>query len=315
MRSLALAGEGMKHFENGDLAEATDRYRRAFELVQSPQLLYFLAVTYEKLGNVLLARQHHERFLGAVKTWDLTPIKAAFIAAAQKKVTELLAQLVSLKLDCSHPDAQVFLNGEPIGRTPLPGPILLQPGTSLVVVLKKGFAQKQLLVTERTAGAAIQRSVKLLSEAEEMRQAETIRRMQAELREKREADARRQATRQRSFRLSGYSLAGAGIGVLVVAGVLSGLATADANAVRNVSPGTTWESLKGTYDRGQALGITAYGLFGLGAAATVTGAVLLGLSLRSRGRSLAAPAEDAPGVTVLPTYGPEGPGLSVSGRF
>ena len=61
----ALSAEGAELFRNGNFQQAIERFKQAYELVPVANLLYNIALSYERLENQDLAIQYYELFIVA----------------------------------------------------------------------------------------------------------------------------------------------------------------------------------------------------------------------------------------------------------
>jgi hypothetical protein len=99
------------------------------------------------------------------------------------------------------------------------------------------------------------------------------------------------------------------VALAVVAGILGGLADREKRAVEDADPGTPWRpGLSGHADAYDRYRLGAWVAAGVGAAALVTGTVLLIIGRRGRRAERAR-------VTLTPVIRPGGAGLSLGGRF
>ena len=111
----------------------------------------------------------------------------------------------------------------------------------------------------------------------------------------------------RALGVAGWTAVGTGAALAVVAGVLGDLADRERSAVENADPGTEWKpGLSGRADAFDRYRTGAWVAAGVGAAALVTGTVLLIVGRKGR---------RAERVTLTPVIGPGGAGLSLGGRF
>jgi hypothetical protein len=216
---------------------------KAYALVPSPNLRVYLAEAYLKLGSFLKAKAHLEGFLAESQAWTLTPVRPALVTQARALLADLLPRLVALRIHVNVVGADLFLNGEPLGKSPLPGDAWLMPGASTLVALHPGRLKLELVIDAPRPGVRIERRIELLTpeegirrnrlfqEAERRKLEAEQRRLEAERRQKvaaaqlaqaRRVEALRVARRQLRLRLTGYVLAGVGVACAVVAGAVEG---------------------------------------------------------------------------------------------
>ena len=212
--------------------------------------------------------------------WKLTKIDPATVALARRKHGELESKLVALELAVSPPGTQVFVNGEPAGKAPVRGPIWLLPGTNRLVLIKKGYEKKEIVLDQRRPGR-IQRRVELLTPEQAVKASRHFREEQARKRQLQlalQAGEQRARRRARLFRISGYAVGGIGLAALITGGVLGALAESSAERVETAEGGTPWTDVREDYDRHGdyrtgalvTLGVGA-GLLALGAAGVIYG--------------------------------------------
>jgi hypothetical protein len=302
-----LARVGLKNLERRELGDAMYLFRKAYKLVKSPNLLYYTAQTLEQLGSHLKAREHYARFAVEAGQWKLTKIDPAKVALARRKHRALERKLVALELAVSPEGTQVFVNGEPAGKAPV-SVIWLLPGTNRLVLIKKGYEKKEIVLAESRQGLRVRRRVELLTPEQAVKasrhfraEQERKRRLQLELRAGQKSIERR----ARLFRISGYTVGGVGLAALITGGVLGALAGQSAERVETAKGGTPWSDVKEDYDRHGTYRTGAYVTLGVGAGLLALGAagVIYGYLSPRRER-------DTPRVSLR--VGPSRAGLSLS---
>ncbi len=126
----------------GNASEARGRLETAYQLSPSPLLLYNLGLLYRRQGQPVVAADLLARFLATADT-ELTSERRSKAESAMAELTGPSAQL-----DLRGPaSAQVTVDGRLHGAMPLQTPILLAPG-SHVIVVESGYrtAQQELTV-------------------------------------------------------------------------------------------------------------------------------------------------------------------------
>jgi tetratricopeptide (TPR) repeat protein len=331
-----LATVGIQNFYKNEFADAMYLFKKAYRLVGSPNLLYFMAITYEKLGSYLKAKRQLEKYLREVKSWTLTPIKRAFIDKAIAALVAVSKKLVSLRLTVNVSGADIFVNGDTVGKSPHHKVIWLMPGRSTLVVFKNGYVKKEVIIREKRTGSTIKRSVALLTPEEVVRK---DKRFQEAERRKREADLRRQKMQrqlqlarraaekkvrrnQKIYRLTGYSALGSAVAALLVGGVLAIVAEGEERKLEDTVQGDTWLSVSVHAKRADDFRNVAFGLVGGAAVLSITGAVLMvygyraiRVNVKERATPKGARATTSNTLRILPTVGPTYAGVTLGLRF
>ena len=131
---------GKMLFDDGDYATALLKYRAAYDATHDPRLLWDVAVCEKSLRHyattvALLGRYLAEggELLSASDRRDAQELSRAIAPFTA-------AQILSVSED----GADIAIDGQPVGRSPLPGPVVLDLGTRRVQVTKEGFRPRSL---------------------------------------------------------------------------------------------------------------------------------------------------------------------------
>jgi len=240
LRAFKFGAAGIRSLRKNEYADAMYLLKKAYGLVPSPKLLYYMATVYERLGSRVKARQHLEQYLKEAEAWDLTPTNVKIVAKAKAALSRLQKQLVAVHFTVNLTGVSVFLNGEPVGKTPLSGPVWLKPGKNKLVFAKQGFANREIVIAESRPGAVLRRSVKVLTPSEQLKEARVWKDLQRRLRARQMVAARRAKRRRVLMKIFGLTSGGLGVAALVMAGVFSHLSNKEADVVRNAEPGVPW---------------------------------------------------------------------------
>jgi len=122
-------------YNNGDFAGAIIKYQQAYDLSKDPRLLFDMALCHRSLhawarmGTLL--RQYEREAGKAMSAQERTDVHSA-LAAIENLVG-------TVRLTVSEPGATVVVDGEPVGKTPLPDPMVLDLGKHALSVSKPGF--------------------------------------------------------------------------------------------------------------------------------------------------------------------------------
>ena len=120
---------------NSDCAGAIAKYQQAYDLAQDPRLLFDMAVcerdlrAYARMQGLLL---RYEREDAAA----IPPEQKAAVEAALAAIHNLVG---AVHVTVSEDDADVSVDGEGAGKTPLAAPVVLDLGQHALAVKKEGF--------------------------------------------------------------------------------------------------------------------------------------------------------------------------------
>jgi hypothetical protein len=138
----SLTGDAKADYEggkllygDGDYAGARVKFQAAYDLVKDPRLLWNMAVC-EK------GQRHYAKVVGLTQKYlteggDL--LSADDRAEAKDLLDAIESFTVSLALTINEAGADVFIDGERVGSSPLAGPSLVDIGTREIRVEKPGF--------------------------------------------------------------------------------------------------------------------------------------------------------------------------------
>ena len=158
-----LTGAAREHFETGvRLAErrewngARTSFLAAYEASRNPRVLYNVAIAEREMRRYAAAVETFKRYLteGGGK---LTKAEAGEAAAAVASLERLLA---ALTIEVNEPGADVYVDGEKVGSSPLKGPVMVFVGERNVRATKPGFAEAAESVAVQP-GAASKASLRL----------------------------------------------------------------------------------------------------------------------------------------------------------
>ncbi len=120
--------EGVKLFDRGDYKGAQAAFLQAWTLKQHPAVLLNLAQSELRSGDHVAAARHFATYL---RDYPDTPAKER--AAAQQGLTEARKHTGQLEIMADDTNVEVLINNESVGRTPLPGPVDIAPGSYQIV--------------------------------------------------------------------------------------------------------------------------------------------------------------------------------------
>jgi hypothetical protein len=139
---------GRSLFLHADYAGALVKFQRAYELSYDARLLW-------DMGSCELNLKHYMRVLGLVQKYlqeggaKVSDEQRAAAEAMLRKIRPLVSEV---RVGVDQPGAQVFVDDELAGTTPLAQPLLLDLGDRRLRVSKPGF--KDQTVTQHIVGAS-----------------------------------------------------------------------------------------------------------------------------------------------------------------
>lgn len=268
-RELFQRGRGA--YETGDFEGAVEAWQAAYELDPRPLLQFNLAQAYERLGRLQESLDAYERFLAAAPS-DAEDVPAARIRAAA--IQQRLAR-TGIVLRGGPDGAVVYVDGTERARLPRPDPIAVPPGSYRVLVQAEGYQPFESVVAV-TAGAQVEVTVQMSDRV-----------------------VPEPTTPQEGGGVSTIGIAvAAGGGALLVGGAVTGILALGA-------AGDATTSDDSDADRARTLGLVTDILLGVGAAAAVTGVVLMFVLGGDEDRATA----------VAPMIGPDRVGVGAIHRF
>lgn len=134
---------GLKLYSEGEYRLAVIEFERAYALVPDHRVLYNIGQVRVQLGDYAKARIALERYLkdGAGK------ISEAREQSVKTDLEMLSGRTATLKIDCAVAGAEVFIDGESVGLTPLPEPILMNTGEHNIEIRKADYQTRILRQT------------------------------------------------------------------------------------------------------------------------------------------------------------------------
>jgi hypothetical protein len=161
--SAALEGPAKQAYEsakllatNRDFAGALAEFKHAYSLSKDPRLLFNMAICEKELHHYARMRALLEEYLreGAnVATQES-------LTAAQEALAAIKPLVAEVALHVNEAGAEVIIDGEPVGTTPLARPVPIDPGTHQLIVKKTGFEPFEDTL-ETAGGTAASLSVSL----------------------------------------------------------------------------------------------------------------------------------------------------------
>ncbi len=143
-RELArLVDDGKAAYNRGAFEASLENFRKAYDIFPHPDMLYRMALCYERLGEDQEAVRYYRRFLIAVPDAPERPRVEKTIETIESRISKSSLEVITL------PEGAVvyiddIANG-PAGYTPTE--LTIKPGNYRVIVEKKGYEKVEELVT------------------------------------------------------------------------------------------------------------------------------------------------------------------------
>lgn len=141
---------GVEHLRAEDYHSAAAQFEKAYELAPFAVVLYNLGVAYAKSNRPVKASDALQKVIAAPGK-----LKAERIARAKELLAEQTARIGMVDVVVDQAGAEVRIDGESAGQSPLAAPIRLRAGEHFVEVVKSGFAPFRKTLT--LAGGATER--------------------------------------------------------------------------------------------------------------------------------------------------------------
>jgi hypothetical protein len=127
-------------YSDGDFAGALIKFRSAYDQSHDARLLWNMAACEKNL-------RHYAKVIGLLRRY--TEEGGALLTDQDRKesrdlVSTIEAFTAALSLNVSEPGAEVFVDDELIGTSPLPAPVVVDIGVRKIRVKKPGFVEVQL---------------------------------------------------------------------------------------------------------------------------------------------------------------------------
>lgn len=129
--------EGNAAFKAGRYKEAATLFRQAFEIDPRGNLLYNVAVCYEKAGDKVVALKFYEQYISAVPGAPNRPQVQRHIVALKASLAD---KYVEIEITTAPPKAYVFVDTKAqgtLGATPITFKLL--PGSYTLMIEREGY--------------------------------------------------------------------------------------------------------------------------------------------------------------------------------
>lgn len=148
--------EGVTYFDKKDFAKARVAFLQAYALKKHPAVLLNLAQSELRSGHEADAAQHFSQYLREHKEASESERQSA-----ETGLTNAKALVAEVTLDVDVSGAELSVDGDALGSSPLPGAIFLSPGSHRLVARKEGKTTSSDV--SLAAGQKTRLSVKLAS--------------------------------------------------------------------------------------------------------------------------------------------------------
>jgi hypothetical protein len=155
-QAQALLGQGTKLYQQGDVAEALEKFNAAYAAYASPKLMFNIGQCNRDLSRPVEALEAFEKFLAGAA--EASP---DMIADARTSVAQLQKKLGRIQIDCETAGAEVSVDGKSVGLAPLPDPIWATPGHHQVTA-KHASAAPGIEDVDVTAGSVSTVTMRML---------------------------------------------------------------------------------------------------------------------------------------------------------
>ena len=132
---------GLSLFEKGENAAALAEFKRAYELIANPVVLYNMGLVYAAMYRPIEAVDALDKFLG-----EPGKASAEQQRQARKVRDEQAARIASLTVVTDHP-ATIEIDGLAAGHTPLSAPLRVTSGAHAITALAPGYQPARREVT------------------------------------------------------------------------------------------------------------------------------------------------------------------------
>ncbi|WP_394839218.1 PEGA domain-containing protein [Pendulispora rubella] len=134
---------GLKLYDEGNTIAARVEFERAYELAPSYRILYNIGLCYKKTNDYVEALKAFERYL--LDGGDEVPEERR--TAVNKEIQDLRPNIATVTITTNVPGAAITVDDVPVGQTPIPQKILVNPGRRRIAATKAGyFPQTKSLV-------------------------------------------------------------------------------------------------------------------------------------------------------------------------
>jgi tetratricopeptide (TPR) repeat protein len=140
---------GQAYYEHGRFVDAAREFEEAYRLSGKPALLYNMGKSYDGASDFARALDAYRRFL------DAAPPDNADRDFVGQRVHMLTSLVGTIRLDGARDGSSVTLDGKPVGTTPLPAALEVNPGRHTVELAREQYATFRRAVDVPVGGGAV----------------------------------------------------------------------------------------------------------------------------------------------------------------
>jgi len=129
---------GLRLFNAGDNAGALVEFRRAYDLVQNPIVLYNIGLVYGQMGRAVEATDALDQVLASPG-----PLSPERLALARKTRDEQAARIAQVAVDANVDGARIEIDGIEVGKTPAAAPLRVPGGTHVIGLVAPGYSPQR----------------------------------------------------------------------------------------------------------------------------------------------------------------------------
>jgi hypothetical protein len=276
---------GLEMYKEGDAGGALVEFKRAYELAPNYRALFNIGETYFQLQRYADALKTLQAFLNA----GGAQIPSDKRAAVESEMRQLQSRIGQVDVKVNVDGAQILVDDEPVGMSPLAQPAVVSVGHRKIVVIKSGLPTQERFV-DIAAGDHATVSVELSPVEPAIAQAPA-----APAAAPADAVGQRATPASHTGALIAWGVAGAFGAATAITGVLTLSAKGDLTNQLGTFPGNA-SSINGARDKVRNLGILTDAL--TGATALATG-VAIYVSLAGHSHPASAEVGVGPSAVVL----------------
>jgi hypothetical protein len=142
-KARASFQQGVDLFHEGNFEAALAEFRKAYATASSYRLLYNIAQAYYELHDYVNALKTYQQYLAD----GGAEIVASRRAQVEESVQKLQGRIASLDIQVNAAGAEVRVDDVPVGTSPLPGPVAVNPGPRHLSAVKAGLSVAAKTIT------------------------------------------------------------------------------------------------------------------------------------------------------------------------
>ncbi len=138
---------GLKLFDAGDNSGALAEFKRIYEIIPNPLVLYNIGLVYAAMGRPVDAVDALEP---ALKSGGLSPAEQS---RGQQVLTDQTARIARLFVTTTPEGARIEIDNVEVSKTPLSAPLRLAEGSHVIGAIAEGYApaRKEVVVAGNTS--------------------------------------------------------------------------------------------------------------------------------------------------------------------